>query len=73
MYLRERGVEEVWLAGVATDYCVKYTALDGRGEGFDVVVVEDGCRAVNLRPDDGANALAEMAAAGCRIARSGEL
>jgi nicotinamidase/pyrazinamidase len=73
MYLRERGVDEVWLVGLATDYCVKYTALDGRGEGFDVVVVEDGCRAVNLSPDDGADALAEMAAAGCKITRSGEL
>jgi nicotinamidase/pyrazinamidase len=71
-YLHERGVKEVWLVGVATDYCVKFTALDGREQGFDVVVVEDGCRAVNLSPDDGAKALAEMAAAGCRIARSTE-
>ena len=47
-------------------------ALDGRGEGFAVVVVEDGCRAVNLAPDDGPRALAEMAAAGCRIAKSNE-
>jgi len=72
-YLKERGVEEVWIAGVATDYCVKFTALDGRGEGFLVVVVEDGCRAVNLAPDDGAKAFAEMAAAGCRIAKSAEV
>jgi len=72
-YLRERGVDEVWLVGVATDYCVKFTALDGRGEGFVVVVVEDGCRAVNLSPGDGALALAEMAAAGCRIAKSDEV
>lgn len=72
-YLRERGVTEAVLVGVATDYCVKFTALDGRGEGFEVVVVEDGCRAVNLQPDDGARALAEMAAAGCRVVRSGEV
>jgi nicotinamidase/pyrazinamidase len=72
VYLRERGVSEIWLVGVATDYCVKFTALDGRGEGFDVVVVEDGCRAVNLAPDDGARALAEMVSAGCRVVSSGE-
>ena len=71
-YLRGRGVDEIWLMGLATDYCVKFTALDGRAEGFAVVVVEDGCRAVNLSPEDGARALAEMAAAGCRIATSGE-
>ena len=71
-YLRGRGVEEIWVAGLALDYCVKFTALDGRGEGFAVVVAEDGCRAVNLAPDDGPRALAEMAAAGCRIAKSNE-
>jgi len=71
-YLLGREVDEIWVAGLALDYCVKFTALDGRGEGFAVVVVEDGCRAVNLAPDDGARALAEMAAAGCRIAKSGE-
>jgi len=71
-YLRGRGVEEIWVAGLALDYCVKFTALDGRGEGFAVVVAEDGCRAVNLAPDDGPRALAEMAAAGCRIAKSSE-
>ena len=71
-YLREQGVDEVWLVGLATDYCVKFTAIDGRGEGFDVVVVEDGCRAVNLSPGDGANALAEMRDAGCRVVRSAE-
>jgi len=72
-YLQERGVDEVWIAGVATDYCVKYTALDGRREGFAVVVVQDGCRAVDLAPDDGDRALEEMAAAGCRLTGSAEL
>jgi nicotinamidase/pyrazinamidase len=69
-YLRGRGVSEIWLVGVATDYCVKFTALDGRAEGFEVTVVEDGVRAVNLSPTDGATALAEMRAAGCTIVRS---
>jgi nicotinamidase/pyrazinamidase len=71
-YLREHGTDEVWLVGLATDYCVKFTALDGRGEGFDVVVVEDACRAVNLSPGDGQAALAEMRDAGCRVVRSVE-
>jgi nicotinamidase/pyrazinamidase len=71
-YLRHAGVDEVWIAGVATDYCVKFTALDARSEGLAVVVVEDGCRAVNLAPDDGTEALAEMAAAGCYITSSAE-
>ena len=70
-YLRQRGVGEIWIAGLATDYCVKFTALDGRAEGFAVVVVQDGCRAVNLAAEDGQRALAEMAAAGCRIVDSG--
>ena len=72
-YLRGRGVDEIWLVGVATDYCVKFTALDGRAEGFTVVVVEDGCRAVNLSPDDGERAFEEMRAAGCGIVRSTEV
>lgn len=65
--LRERGVSEIWLVGVATDYCVLFTALDGRELGFEVVVVESGVRAVNLRPEDGRRALDRMREAGCRI------
>ena len=72
-YLGGRGVEEIWLVGVATDYCVRFTALDGRAEGFEVVVVADGVRAVDLAPGDGEAALAGMAAAGCRVARSGDV
>jgi nicotinamidase/pyrazinamidase len=72
-YLRENAVDEVWIVGLATDYCVKYTALDGRREGLDVVVVQDGCRAVNLIAGDGDRVLGEMAAAGCRIGDSEEV
>jgi len=68
--LRERAVDEVWIAGLATDYCVKYTALDALDLGFAVTVVEDGCRAVDLNQGDGQSALDEMRAAGCRIDRS---
>lgn len=68
--LRERGVNEVVLVGLATDYCVKFTALDARAEGFAVTVVTDGVRAVDLDAGDGDQALAEMASAGCRLTRS---
>jgi len=47
-YLRERGFARVFLAGLATDFCVRYSAEDARGHGFDVVVVEDACRAIDL-------------------------
>ena len=69
-YLRERGVREVFICGLATDYCVKFTALDARQFGFDVHVIEDASRGINLKPDDSANALQEIRAAGGHIIRS---
>lgn len=72
-FLRERGIERVTLLGLATEYCVKYTALDGAALGFEVTVVADGCRAVDLALGDGERALAEMVAAGCRVVSSGDL
>jgi nicotinamidase/pyrazinamidase len=47
-YLRERGFRRLYLAGLATDYCVAYSALDAIGAGFAVVVLEDACRAIDL-------------------------
>ena len=47
-YLRERGFARVFLAGLATDFCVHYSAVDARREGFAAVVIEDGCRAIEL-------------------------
>ena len=67
-YLREKGVTGIALVGLATDYCVKYTALDGRGLGFDVRIVTEGVRAVNVSAGDGVKAIEEMRAAGCDIA-----
>lgn len=46
-YLRERGIERVFLAGLATDFCVAYSAVDARNAGFAVVVIEDACRAID--------------------------
>ena len=66
--LRERGVDELLVVGLATDYCVKHTALDGVAEGFGVSVDLDGVRAVDLRPGDGERALDEIRAAGAHVA-----
>ncbi len=71
--LRAKGIGRLFVCGLATDYCVKATALDARREGFDVVVVEDAVRAVNVDPEDGENAIEEMRAAGCVFALSGDI
>jgi nicotinamidase/pyrazinamidase len=47
-YLRERGLKAIYLAGLATDYCVYYSAVDARRLGFEAVVIESGCRAIDL-------------------------
>lgn len=62
-YLRERGVEEVHVVGLATDYCVGWTALDAAAAGFKVTVIEDACRAIDLSGSL-KRAWADMAAAG---------
>jgi nicotinamidase/pyrazinamidase len=46
-HLRERGFKRIFLAGLATDFCVAYSAVDARRAGFEVVVVEDACRAID--------------------------
>lgn len=66
--LRERRVERVFVGGLATDYCVLNTALDARRLGFQVVLLEDAVRAVDLSPGDGKRAVARMREAGCAIA-----
>ncbi|HSQ23370.1 MAG TPA: isochorismatase family protein [Pyrinomonadaceae bacterium] len=65
--LREEGVNEVWVGGLATDYCVKHTVLDALREGFEVKALANAMRAVNVNPDDGAKAIAEMREAGAEI------
>ena len=62
-YLRERGVRRLFLAGLATDFCVQYSALDARREGFEVFVVEDAVRGIDLEGSLAA-AWARMAGAG---------
>ena len=62
-YLRERGLRRIFLAGLATDYCVYYSAVDARRLGFDTVLIEAGCRAIDLAGSLDA-AWTAMAAAG---------
>ena len=65
--LRGRGVREVWVGGLATDYCVKNTVLDALRAGFRVRALTDAMRAVNLQPGDDRRALEEMRAAGAEV------
>ena len=71
--LREHGVKRLFVCGLATDYCVKATALDARAAGFDVVVIEDASAAVNVDPADEERALKEIRGAGAAVARSGDI
>jgi nicotinamidase/pyrazinamidase len=67
-FLRERGVDDVTIVGLATDYCVKNTALDALRAGFAVAVDPTAVRGVEVEPGDGLRALEEVRAAGGRIA-----
>lgn len=72
-YLRSRGVGQIYVCGLATDYCVKETVLDALALGFAVCVLEDCIRAVDVHPGDGLKALQVMQAHGAAIAVSGRL
>jgi nicotinamidase/pyrazinamidase len=72
-FLKERGVTDVSICGLATDYCVKFTALDSLWLGFATQLIEDGCCGVELNPGDVARALDEMRSGGVRIVRSKEV
>ena len=69
-YLKAEGVTDVYIVGLATDYCVKFTALDARKLGFNTHVIEDACRGVNLRPSDSREAIEEMRRAGVEVIHS---
>jgi nicotinamidase/pyrazinamidase len=71
--LRALGVARIVICGLATDYCVKATAIDGRRAGFEVTVVQEGIRGVEERPGDSLVALREMERAGVGIATAGTL
>jgi nicotinamidase/pyrazinamidase len=66
--LRARGIEHLYVGGIATDYCVKHSVLDARKAGLDVTVLTDAIAGVDVTPGDSARALEEMRAAGARLA-----
>ena len=71
-YLRARGVDTVYLCGLATDYCVAWSALDARAAGFEALVIEDACRAIDLNGSL-ARAWADMTAAGVQRTSSARI
>ncbi len=72
-YLKGQSVTEVYVLGLATDYCVKFTALDARSLGFHTHLIEDACRGIDLASGDVARAVEEMRATGVRVLNSPEL
>ncbi len=65
--LREHHIERVTVVGLATDYCVRHTALDALRRGFEVVVDRDGVRGIDAEPGDSTRALAELTSAGAEV------
>lgn len=72
-YLKGEGVEVVFLAGLATDYCVKYSMLDAQKLGFKTAIITDACRGIDLREGDVKRAIQEMESAGALMVTSREL
>ncbi|MEM8584161.1 MAG: bifunctional nicotinamidase/pyrazinamidase [Bacteroidota bacterium] len=66
-WLRDRGVDSVYVMGLAADYCVKFTALDALKEGFDTYLITDATRGVNLEAGDTEKAFAEVEEAGGKL------
>jgi nicotinamidase/pyrazinamidase len=73
LQLQRLGVEEVWVGGLATDYCVKNTVLDALRQGFKVKAMTDAMSAVDLQPGDGERAIEEMRNAGAEIVDNEQL
>ena len=72
-WLREKRVQRLLVAGLATDYCVRASVLDARRQDLEVLVLEDGIGAVEMQPGDGERALAEMREAGAQTVAGGRL
>ncbi len=72
-YLEKRGIKEIYLMGLALDYCVKYSALDALQLGLNTHVILDGCRGIELEPGDIGRALDEMKHAGAVLLKSSDL
>jgi nicotinamidase/pyrazinamidase len=71
--LKNAGIERLFIGGLATDYCVKNTVMDALRNGFEVVLIDDAVRGVNINPGDSAAAIDEMHRAGAFVSRFGEI
>ena len=72
-FLKEYQISTLYIAGLATDYCVKFSVLDAIDLGFEIFVVTDACHAVNINPEDEIRALQEMERAGAHLVKSHEV
>lgn len=68
--LKKAGIRELYICGLATDYCVKFSALDALELGYQTYVISDACRGVNLHPNDSQKALEEVVSAGGAVITS---
>lgn len=66
-WLQQHGIRELIVLGLATDYCVKFSVLDALKLGYEVSVITDGCRGVNIQPQDSTQAFMEMAVEGATL------
>ncbi|MCA9062969.1 MAG: bifunctional nicotinamidase/pyrazinamidase [Planctomycetaceae bacterium] len=71
--LRKNDIRTVFVMGLATDYCVRFTALDAVREGFETILITDGCRGVELSPGDVTKAIQQMTGSGVQLIQSGDL
>ena len=72
-FLKEKGINELYITGLATDYCIKATAIEATEKGFNTYVITDAIKAVNTQPGDNVRALKEMKRAGCYLMTSKEI
>jgi nicotinamidase/pyrazinamidase len=72
-YLKDKDVTQIYICGLAMDYCVKFTAMHALRQGYKTVVLEDLSRPVNISPEDGQNAIKEMQKAGVKVLPSTQL
>lgn len=72
-FLKGKGITDLYIAGLATDYCVKYSVLDALNMGFNVYVIQNAVRGVNLAPNDSQKALEEMKSKGAYLINSKDL
>ncbi|NLE01137.1 MAG: bifunctional nicotinamidase/pyrazinamidase [Fibrobacter sp.] len=71
--LKSKNIDTVYICGLATDYCVKFTALDAVDAGYRVFLIKDACRGVEVTPGDSERAVAEMLNAGVNVIESGKI